>query len=36
VITIGVLNLRPPAGDTLSALRPLAPKLAIYLLKRLG
>jgi len=32
VITIGVLNLRPPAGDALTDLRPVAPKLAIYLL----
>jgi uncharacterized membrane protein len=32
VITIGVLNLRPPAGDSLSDLRPLLPKLAVYLL----
>jgi uncharacterized membrane protein len=32
VITIGVLNLRPPAGHALSDLRPLVPKLAIYFL----
>jgi uncharacterized membrane protein len=32
VITIGVLNLRPPGGDALSDLRPVVPKLAIYLL----
>ena len=32
VITIMVLNLRPPAGHALSDLRPLVPKLAIYLL----
>jgi uncharacterized membrane protein len=32
VITIMVLNLRPPAGDSLTDLRPLLPKLAIYLL----
>jgi uncharacterized membrane protein len=32
VITIMVLNLRPPAGGSLSDLRPLWPKLAIYLL----
>ena len=32
VITIMVLNLRPPAGDSLSDLRPLWPKLAVYLL----
>jgi uncharacterized membrane protein len=30
VITIGVLNLRPPAGDALTDLWPVAPKLAIY------
>ena len=27
-----VLNLRPPAGDSLTDLRPLLPKLAVYLL----
>jgi len=32
VITIMVLNLRPPAGDSFSDLRPLWPKLAVYLL----
>ena len=32
VITIMVLNLRPPTGDSLTDLRPLLPKLAIYLL----
>jgi uncharacterized membrane protein len=32
VITIMVLSLRPPAGDSLTDLRPLLPKLAIYLL----
>ena len=32
VITIMVLNLRPPAGDSLTDLRPLLPKLAVYLL----
>jgi uncharacterized membrane protein len=32
VITIGVLNLRPPAGQAFSDLRPLLPKLAVYLL----
>jgi uncharacterized membrane protein len=32
VITIGVLNLRPPTGDTFTDLRPLLPKLAVYLL----
>jgi uncharacterized membrane protein len=32
VITIGVLNLRPPGGDALADLRPVVPKLAIYLL----
>jgi uncharacterized membrane protein len=32
VITILVLNLRPPAGDSLTDLRPLLPKLAVYLL----
>jgi uncharacterized membrane protein len=32
VITIMVLNLRPPPGDALSDLRPLGPKLAVYLL----
>ena len=32
VITIGVLNLRPPGGDSLTDLRPVVPKLAIYLL----
>jgi len=32
VITIMVLNLHPPAGDSLSDLRPLWPKLAVYLL----
>jgi uncharacterized membrane protein len=32
VITIGVLNLRPPRGDALTDLRPVVPKLAIYLL----
>ena len=32
VITIMVLNIDPPDGDSLSDLRPLLPKLAIYLL----
>src|ERR1700751_3151983 len=32
VITIGVLNLRPPTGDSLTDLRPLLPKLAVYFL----
>jgi TMEM175 potassium channel family protein len=32
VITIGVLNLRPPTGDQFSDLRPLLPKLAVYFL----
>ena len=32
VITIMVLNLRPPAGDSLTDLRPLLPKLAVYAL----
>jgi TMEM175 potassium channel family protein len=32
VITIGVLNLRPPAGDSLADVRPLLPKLAVYAL----
>jgi uncharacterized membrane protein len=32
LITIMVLTLRPPAGDHLSDLRPLVPKLLIYLL----
>jgi len=32
VITIMVLNLRPPAGHDFTDLRPLLPKLAIYLL----
>jgi uncharacterized membrane protein len=32
VITIMALNLRPPAGDGLADLRPLVPKLAVYLL----
>jgi TMEM175 potassium channel family protein len=32
VITIGVLNLRPPAGHGFTDLRPLVPKLAVYLL----
>ena len=32
VITIMVLNLRPPAGDSLADLRPLLPKLAVYFL----
>jgi uncharacterized membrane protein len=32
VITIMVLNLRPPAGDAFTDLRPLVPKLAVYLL----
>jgi TMEM175 potassium channel family protein len=32
VITIMVLNLRPPAGESLTDLRPLLPKLAVYLL----
>jgi len=32
LITIMVLSLRPPAGATLADLRPLLPKLAIYLL----
>jgi uncharacterized membrane protein len=32
VITIMVLNLRPPSGESLADLRPLLPKLAVYLL----
>jgi len=32
VITIMVLNLRPPSGHALTDLRPLGPKLAVYLL----
>jgi uncharacterized membrane protein len=32
VITIMVLNLRRPAGHSLTALRPLLPKLAVYAL----
>jgi uncharacterized membrane protein len=32
LITIMVLTLRPPSGDHLSDLRPLVPKLSIYLL----
>jgi uncharacterized membrane protein len=32
VITIMVLSLRPPAGSSLHDLRPLVPKLSIYLL----
>ncbi|HEY4347977.1 MAG TPA: TMEM175 family protein, partial [Gaiellaceae bacterium] len=32
VITIMVLDLRPPAGQDFTDLRPLLPKLAIYLL----
>src|SRR5262249_59071253 len=32
VITIMVLNLHPPDGSSLHDLRPLAPKLAVYLL----
>jgi uncharacterized membrane protein len=32
VITIMVLNLHPPAGDSFTDLRPLLPKLAVYLL----
>jgi uncharacterized membrane protein len=32
VITIMVLNLHPPAGDSITDLRPLLPKLAVYLL----
>jgi uncharacterized membrane protein len=32
VITIGVLNLHPPAGDSLTDLRPLLPKLSVYAL----
>src|ERR1700756_2017242 len=32
VITIMVLSLRPPSGDTFHDLRPLVPKLAVYLL----
>jgi uncharacterized membrane protein len=32
VITIMVLNLRPPAGEDFTDLRPLLPKLAVYLL----
>ena len=32
VITIGVLNLRPPAGHAFADLRPLGAKFAIYLL----
>jgi uncharacterized membrane protein len=32
VITIMVLSLRPPAGHALSDLRPLAPKVSVYLL----
>ena len=32
VITIMVLDLRPPGGESLADLRPLLPKLAVYLL----
>jgi len=32
IITIMVLTLRPPSGHDLSDLRPLVPKLAVYLL----
>ena len=32
VITIMVLSLRPPAGSSLHDLRPLVPKLSVYLL----
>lgn len=32
LITIMVLNLHPPAGDRLADLRPLAPKVGVYLL----
>jgi uncharacterized membrane protein len=32
VITIMVLNLRPPSGHAFTDLRPLLPKLAVYLL----
>ena len=32
VITIMVLSLRPPTGSSLHDLRPLVPKLAVYLL----
>jgi uncharacterized membrane protein len=32
VITIMVLNLHPPAGHDLTDLRPLLPRLAVYLL----
>ena len=32
VITIMVLSLHPPAGGSLHDLRPVAPKLAVYLL----
>ena len=32
VITIMVLNLHPPAGDSITDLRPLLPKLTVYLL----
>jgi len=32
VITIGVLNLRPPKGHEFGDLRPLLPKIAVYLL----
>jgi uncharacterized membrane protein len=32
VITIMVLNLRPPAGHDWNDLRPLGPKLAVYVL----
>ena len=32
VITIMVLNIRPPDGDSFTDLRPVLPKLAVYLL----
>jgi len=32
VITVMVLSLQPPAGGSLHDLRPVAPKLAVYLL----
>jgi len=32
LITIMVLNLRPPAGDALSDLRPLVPRVLVYML----
>jgi uncharacterized membrane protein len=32
IITIMVLSLRPPAGDAFHDLRPLVPKLSVYLL----